>query len=334
MESAEGDFGTLHQRPALEQVRIGRTTAADAASDRLSARALDAQEAAAGLAQVPSLREPDLRPLQQPLAAADLRAARRWPREHRQPRDLPAVGLAVAGWVLLLPGALIALASDGSDPAMAVVGGLMTGLGSTLLVWRVARRRAALQRTARLLRFADANGLGYAQRALLDAKPAAVLRQGFDRLARDVLRAEDGGEWGVWRYRLPERRGSEELRGYLEVPWSAPEAPRGLGEELAAAPLPLDLELAGGTLTVTARTGWRVDDPAVQSLVHRIRSVVAAQRGPAAAGQEGLAIPMPHAIASTAEGRHDRAVALVAGAAIALAAIGAAFLQAMLRQAS
>ena len=331
MESAEGDFGTLHQRPALEQVRIGRTTAADAASDRLSARAPEPQEAADSLPHVPSLRQPDLRPLQQPLAAADLRAARRWLREHRPPRDVRAVGLAVAGWVLLLPGALIALASDGSDPAMPVVGGLLAGVGAALLVWRIARRRAALRRTARLLRFADANRLGYAQRALVDAKPAAVLRQGLDRLAHDVLRAEDGAEWGVWRYRLPERRGSEELRGYLEVPWLAPEPPRGLVEELRAAPLALDLEVGGGRLTVTARTGWRVDDPAVQSLVHRIRSIAAAQHGPASTVH---ATPMPRAIASTADGRRHRAVSLAAGVATALAAIGAAFPQAMLRQAS
>lgn len=328
MEGAEGDFGTLHQRPALEQVRIGRTTAADAASDRLPARAPEPQDCAPSLEVVPVPAQPDLRPLQQPLSGTDVRAARRWLRAHRQPRDVPSVGLAVAGWVLLLPGAAIVLASGGGDPAMPVVGGALTGLGAALLVWRALRRRDALRRAARLLRFADANALGYAQRALLDPKPASALRLGFDRVALDVLRAPDGAEWGVWRYRVPERRGAEQLRGYVEMPWSGAEPPRGMLDELRHAPLPLAIEVAGGSLTIVAATGWAVDDPAVQTLVHGIRSLAASQ----ATSSIAVRPPMPAAIASTAAGARHRAVSLGAGAAMALAAIGIAFLQAVLRQ--
>lgn len=281
---------------------------------------------------------PDLRALEQPLRRTDVQAAKRWLRANRQPKDVPAIGLGIAGWVLLVPGALLLLVglADAEDPAMPIVGGVMAGLGVALLVWRATRTRDALRRTARLLRFADANGFGYAQRALLGTKPARALRVGFDWVARDVLRAPDGAEWGVWRYRLPERRGSEQLRGYLEVPWRADTRadanplPRGLLEELRQAPLPLDVELAGGRLTITARRAWAMDDRAVQTLVHRIRSLVAAQSG---APQSPLA-PMPAAIASTDAGRRHRRAAILAGAGVALAAIGMAFLQALLRTAA
>ncbi|MGM1028632.1 MAG: hypothetical protein ACQEWM_02030 [Actinomycetota bacterium] len=280
---------------------------------------------------MPTVPQPDLRPLQQPRSRAELRDGRRWLRAHRQPIDVPAAGLAVAGWVLVLPGALLVLValSRAGDPAMPVVGAVMAGGGVALLVWQRARRREALRRTARMLRFAEANGFVYAQRALLDPKPASALRQGFDRVARDVLRAPDGAEWGVWRFRLPERRGTEELRGYVEVPWSAAAPPLGLVEDLRFAPLPLDVETGGGRLTVTARSGWRMDDPAVQSLVHRIRAI-AAQQQPHTAPPRS---PMP-AIVSTDAGRRQRAVAIAAGAAVAIAALVGSLLQALVRHAA
>lgn len=287
---------------------------------------------------MPSLAAPDLRPLQQPLARTDLRHARRWLREHRQPKDVPAIGLGVAGWVMLVPGTLTLLVglAGADDPAMPIVGGIMTALGAALLIWRRLRTRDALRRTARMLRFADANGLSYAQRALLGPKPAQALHQGFDWIARDVLRAQDGSEWGVWRYRLQERQGSEQLRGYLEIPWpvdprSADPLPHGLLEELRHAPLPFDVDLVAGRLTISARRTWDVEDPRVQMLVHRIRSIVAAQRGIVGGGTP--LPPMPEAVASTEAGRRHGRAALLTGGAIALAAIGMAFLQAVLRNA-
>ncbi|ROR66531.1 hypothetical protein EDD26_1915 [Agrococcus jenensis] len=278
------------------------------------------------------LPQPDLRPLQQPRSREADGHARRWLRAHRQPADAPAVGLAVAGWVLLLPGALLVLAAlpGDADPAMPVVGGVLAGIGAALLAWRAGRRRDALRRTARLLPFAEANGLGYAQRALLGPKPAAALREGFDWVARDVLRAPDGAEWGVWRYRLLARSGHEELRGYVELPWAAAAPAPGFVAALRDAPMPLDVEVAGGTLTVTARSGWRMDDPAVQALVHRIRTLAATRDGERAAV---ASVPMPP-IASTAAGRRQAASALLIGAGVAVAAVALAVGQALVRAAA
>jgi len=275
--------------------------------------------------------QPDLRPLHQPRSREADAHARRWLRAHRQPADVPAVGLAVAGWVLLLPGALLVLAAlpGDADPAMPVVGGVLAGIGAALLVWRAGRRRDALRRTARLLPFAEANGLGYAQRALLGPKPAAALREGFDWVARDVLRAPDGAEWGVWRYRLLARSGHEELRGYVELPWAAAAPPPGFVAALRDAPMPLDVEVAGGALTVTARSGWRMDDPAVQALVHRIRTLAATRDGER---QPVAPVPMA-AIAPTTAGRRQAASALLIGAGVAVAAIAVAVAQSLVRAA-
>ncbi|GAA3612117.1 hypothetical protein [Agrococcus terreus] len=280
---------------------------------------------------------PDLRPLQQPLDGARLREARRRLRAERQAADVPGAGLAIAGWVLLLPGALVlvaGLAAHDADPAMPVVGGLLAAVGAALLVWRGVRRRDAVRRAARLQAFADANRLAYAQRALLGPKAAPALRRGFGHVAVDVLRAPDGAEWGVWAARLPERGGQESRIGFVELPLRPEGLPErvlaGLIDDLRSAPLPLRVELAGGRLAVTAERAWAVDDPAVQSLVHRIRSWAAA--GTASPTEPSGA--MPAAIASTPAGRRGARAALASGALIALAAIGAAFLQAVLRAAA
>lgn len=290
-----------------------------------------------------SVPSPELRPLQQPLRREDLKAPRAWLRANRQATDMPGVGLAIAGWVILVLGSLILLVAltggADDDPAMTVVSSLMVGIGVWLLIWRRLRRRNALRRAARMLPFAVANGFSYAQRARLGPKAAPLLREGFDQVARDVLRADDSAEWGVWRDRLDPRSGSERLRGYLEVPWSAPpeapgSLPRGLESELGYAPIPLAAQAAQGRLSIVADRPWRVEDPAVQVLVHRIRSLVAAQE-PGGAATPGSALstpmPMPAAIDSTEAGRRQGRAALVAGLATAVAVAGAAFLMAMMR---
>ncbi|WP_092914882.1 hypothetical protein [Agrococcus baldri] len=287
-----------------------------------------------------SIRSPDLRPLQQPLGRAGRRAARAWLREHRQATDVPGVGLAIAGWGLLLPGALILLVglTSGDELEMTIVGAVMTAIGTVLLVWRWLRRRDALRRAAGLVPFAAVNDLSYAQRVRMPMKQAGLLRQGFDQLGVDVLRAADGAEWGVWRHRIAERRGGPEvLRGYLEVPWLGPQAraaeggpPPGLQQLLREAPLPLELEVTSGRLTVVAARPWRMTDPDVQVLVHRIRSLVADQgRQPARAAR-----PMPASIAQLPSSRRQALAALGAGAVLALSTIAVAFAMALVRNAA
>ncbi|WP_306233602.1 hypothetical protein [Agrococcus beijingensis] len=286
---------------------------------------------------MPSPHQPDLRPLEQPLTRADLRAMRRWLRQHRQPRDLPSIGLAFGGWTMAAVGGMILLASIGrdEDPAMPVVATVMIAIGVGLLLYRGAARRLAMRRAARMLRFATDNGYGFAHRALLDPKPASALHQGFDHLALDVLQDADGAEWGLWRHRLDVRTPFIEV-GYVELPWSAAmrELPSWLAERLARAATPLHAEVHGERLTVVARRGWDPADPAVQQLVHWIRSLAFAATSDLTAPQPApTAHPNASAalIASTAAGRRQRRASLGFAAIGTLVFVAGAFVLAINR---
>lgn len=271
------------------------------------------------MASIPPL---DLRPLHEPLTSERRRAAGRWRRERRRPADVRAIGLAIAGWVLTLPGLLIVasyLASPEELP-MLIVGSIVAAIGLALLVARAIARRAQRIREARLLAFAEANGFAYA---------AAALRQ--DGRVEDVLRAHDGAEWGVLV--VSQRDRSERRHGYLGVPYAPPVDPAEdptllvLREHITDVGLRCTIALRGGTLGLTAHDGWSQEDVAVQRFVHDVRSILATMASPSAASAE-----RPTAIASTTAGKRLARAQLRIGIGAALGAVALALGTSLLGQ--
>ncbi|WP_413316355.1 hypothetical protein AA0Z99_07235 [Agrococcus sp. 1P02AA] len=260
------------------------------------------------MASIPPL---DLRPLREPLTAEHRSAARRWRRATRRPADVRAIGAAVAGWVMLLPGLVIVLAALArpEELAMLIVGSVMTAIGLALLVGRSVGRRSKRRREVRLLAFAEANGFAYAAAALL---PGGRLE--------DALRAHDGADWGVLAVPQPDR--TERRHGCIEVPYASPGDPAEdptllvLRDHIAEVGIPCRLVLRDGRLSLIAHDGWSQEDPAVQRFVHDVRSILATM-----ARQSAASVERPTAIDSTDAGRQRARAQLRVGAGAVVGAV-------------